>query len=132
MRKKQILHQRARRLRKEQTPVEAILWRRLRGRQFAGFKFRRQLPVKGYIADFCCPERKLILELDGGQHLETTDYDRRRTEVLKSWGYKVLRYWNTEVVENLDGVLEEIFTCLNNPHHLQGEGGSEGIGSKAR
>ena len=88
--------------------------------------------MKGYIADFCCPERKLILELDGGQHLETTDYDRRRTEVLKSWGYKVLRYWNTEVVENLDGVLEEIFTCLNNPHHLQGEGGSEGIGSKAR
>ena len=115
MRKKQVLHQRARRLRSEQTPAEAKLWLTLRGRRFAGYKFRRQFPVKGYIADFCCPDKKLIVELDGGQHAEQTQYDMKRTSDLQSWGYRVVRFWNGELAENSDGIMEAIFTLLNEP-----------------
>jgi very-short-patch-repair endonuclease len=71
--------------------------------------------VKGYIADFCCPEKKLIIELDGGQHLEQREYDDQRTTHLASFGYKVLRFWNGEISENLDGVLEAIYAELNKP-----------------
>ncbi len=115
MRKKQLLHQHARHLRREQTPFEAKLWRRLRGRQFGEFKFRRQFPVKGYIADLCCPEKKLIVELDGGQHLEQAPYDNERTAKLEDSGYRVIRFWNTEIAENIDGILEAIYTELNKP-----------------
>lgn len=115
MRKKQILHQRARRLRRDQTGPETTLWRLLRGRQFASFKFRRQFPVHGFVADFCCPEKKLVIELDGDQHADPGDreYDRQRTATLQQWGYRVIRFWNTEIVENLDGVMEEIFKNLS-------------------
>jgi very-short-patch-repair endonuclease len=115
LRKKQLLHQRARQLRREQTPSEAKLWQSLRGRQFAGCKFRRQFPVRGYIADFCCPERKLIIELDGEQHLEQQEYDVDRTLELEAHGYSVMRFWNNELVENMDGVMEAIFEVLNKP-----------------
>jgi very-short-patch-repair endonuclease len=92
-----------------------MLWRRLRGRPFGEFKFRRQLPVKGYIADLCCPEKKLIVELDGGHHIGQAPYDNGRTAKLEESGYKVIRFWNTEIVENIDGILEAIYTELNKP-----------------
>ena len=113
MRKKAVLHRRGRALRREQTPAEEKLWNRLRGRETGGFKFRRQFPVKGYIADFCCPERKLIIELDGEQHSEQQEYDSARTAALGRWGYKVLRFWNSEVLERPEEVLEAIFNFLN-------------------
>ncbi|MGH7840494.1 MAG: endonuclease domain-containing protein [Candidatus Binataceae bacterium] len=110
-----LLYQRARRLRREQTSVEAKLWRKLRGRRFAGFKFRRQHPIEGYIADFCCSEKRLIIELDGGQHVEQAQYDNERTAGLQSFGYRVMRFWNGEISENLDGVIEAIYAELNRP-----------------
>jgi very-short-patch-repair endonuclease len=115
LRQKQLLHQRARRLRREQTSFEAKLWKCLRGRQFDQFKFRRQFPVKGYIADLCCPEKKLIVELDGGQHLDQASYDSERTAKLEGFGYIVMRFWNSEITENIEGILEAIYTELNKP-----------------
>jgi len=106
------LRGRAQRLRREQTPAEALLWKELRGRRFAGFKFRRQFPVAGYIGDFCCVEKRLVVEIDGGQHLGQKRYDRERTKRLEECGYRIVRFWNTEVVEKIDEVLEEIFRRL--------------------
>jgi len=99
---------RARDLRRDQTPVEARLWSRLRNRQLDGFKFRRQLPIEGYIADFVCIDAKLVVELDGGQHAEQAEYDARRTAALEAAGFDVLRFWNTDAFENIEGVLEMI------------------------
>jgi very-short-patch-repair endonuclease len=98
---------RARELRKNLTDVERLAWRKLRSRRFAGYKFRRQMPVGRYIVDFVCLERKLIVELDGGQHNEQVDYDQARTEWLKSQGFEVLRFWNHEVFEDW-GAIEEV------------------------
>lgn len=101
-----IMRDRARRLRHAQTDAERKLWYSLRSRQLKGVKFRRQHPVAGYIADFCCVERRLIVEVDGGQHTIQTQADRRRTEVLNNYGYRVLRFWDHEVLTNFDVVLE--------------------------
>ncbi|UYY58235.1 endonuclease domain-containing protein [Sphingomonas sp. S2-65] len=90
-------------LRKNATDAERLLWRHLRNRQLGNFKFRFQASIGTYIADFLCKESALIVELDGSQHSETTD--AIRTRFLESEGYQVLRFWNTEVLENLDGVL---------------------------
>ena len=109
------LRDRARELRKNQTDVEAKLWSRLRGRQVAGAKFRRQYPIGHFIADFCCYEQRLVVELDGGQHAEARTLDQRRTDFLVSQGYQVLRFWNNEVVENIAGVLERISEALTLP-----------------
>lgn len=98
----------ARHLRREQTEGEHRLWNALRSRQLNGLKFRRQHPLGPYIVDFCCPEFKLAIELDGGQHALQTDADERRSRVLAHKGYRVLRFWNHEVLENLDGVLHHI------------------------
>jgi very-short-patch-repair endonuclease len=95
--------------------VEERLWRKLRGRQFAGFKFRRQYLIQGYVADFCCPERELVVELDGGQHIDQSDYDAKRTNQIEIVGFRVMRFWNSEVIENLEGVLETIYAELNEP-----------------
>jgi len=92
--KAQKLRDRARELRKNQTDVETKLWSRLRGRQVAGAKFRRQYPIGHFIADFCCYEQRLVVELDGGQHAEARTLDQRRTDFLVSQGYRVLRFWN--------------------------------------
>lgn len=98
----------ARRLRSTQTDCENMLWSRLRGHRLSGLKFRRQQPVGVYVVDFFCPEKKLIVELDGGQHQARAEYDADRDAWLKAEGYTVLRYWNNEITGNLEGVLEHI------------------------
>ena len=94
----------ARQLRVNQTDAEKVLWNRIRNRQLDGHKFVRQLPISGYICDFVCREKRLVIEVDGGQHNESTAdviRDRRLTEE----GYKVIRFWNNDVFGNLEGVL---------------------------
>jgi very-short-patch-repair endonuclease len=98
----------ARQLRSKQTDTENLLWSRLRAHRLSGLKFRRQQPIGVYVVDFLCPEKKLIVELDGGQHRERADYDQGRDGWLQAEGYTVLRYWNSEVMENLECVPEEI------------------------
>ena len=105
-------NRKARALRANQTEAEKRLWWRLRGKQVEGFRFRRQAPIGPYIADFVCPSEKLIIEVDGGQHAENEEYDAARTALLEDAGYRVLRFWNNEVFENLDGVLERIVEVL--------------------
>lgn len=104
----------SRKLRKEQTPWENKLWYYLRRKQFQGLRFRRQFVIGYYIADFCCFEKKLIIELDGGQHNEKENQlnDTERTKVLEAQGYKVLRFWNNEIDNSIDGVLETILKNL--------------------
>ncbi len=103
----------ARNLRKNQTDVERVLWHYLRNRQMEGYKFRRQWPIGSYIVDFACLSRKLLIELDGGQHAETITYDENRTKFLESQGYKVLRFWNNEIFSELEAVLQRIFDEVN-------------------
>src|SRR5688500_8099048 len=92
------------------TDAEVILWQRLRNRQLDGFKCRRQWSLGPFIVDFFCWERKLVVELDGGQH--TPEGDADRTDWLEAQGYKVRRFWNSDVMENEDGVLEAIASDL--------------------
>ena len=98
----------ARKLRKNPTDAEKLLWARLRGGQLDGVRFRRQAPMGSYVVDFFCPSARLIIELDGGQHAERTAPDARRTEWLEGQGYRVIRFWNNEVLGNIEGVLETI------------------------
>jgi len=98
----------ARDLRKNQTDAERLLWQYLRNRQLCGQKFRRQFPIDSYIVDFVCLEVKLIVELDGGQHAKQIEYDQHRTEQLQKRGFKVIRFWNNDVLQNNAGVLESI------------------------
>ena len=98
----------AKSLRKNATRVETILWSQLRAKQFEDLKFRRQQPINEFIVDFVCFEKKLIIELDGGQHAQARGDDRKRDNSLTEKGYTVLRFWNNEVLENLAGVLEVI------------------------
>jgi very-short-patch-repair endonuclease len=95
-----------------QTDVERLLWLRLRDRRLNGAKFRRQVPFGPYILDFVCMESKLVIELDGGQHAEQGTYDDARTEFLRTQGYRVLRFWNNELLENEQGVLAAIVNEL--------------------
>ena len=104
----------ARRLRREATDVEKILWRALRERLVC-WKFRRQHPIGRRIADFACPARKLVIELDGGRHAERLEADDRRNAELAAHGYRVIRFWNNGVLENLDGALETIRRYLEAP-----------------
>jgi len=99
-------------LRRRQTDAEKLLWQRLRDRRLNGWKFKRQVPIEKFIVDFCCADGKLVIELDGGQHGNRTQQDMARTDILSSNGYLVLRFWNNDVLTNLDGVLEEILSTL--------------------
>ena len=99
----------ARNLRKNLTESEKLIWSRLRNRQLAGCKFRRQHPIGSYIVDFVCLARKLVIELDGGQHMAAVNYDTKRSEFLKEKGYRVLRFWNQDVLAETDIVLQKIF-----------------------
>ena len=99
-------------LRNNATVPERILWSRLRGRQLGGFKFRRQRPIGPYICDFVCLSEKVIVELDGSQHVSEAGYDARRDAVLRSNGYRILRFWNEDVTRHLDTVLETIHAAL--------------------
>ncbi|MGH7411692.1 MAG: endonuclease domain-containing protein [Candidatus Methylomirabilis sp.] len=106
----------AKRLRRNQTDAERKLWMRLRARQVNGLKFRRQHPIGRYIVDFCCPEHQLVVELDGGHHASKIQADRRRTEFLVQLGYRVLRFWDHEVLTNPEAVLEQIAEAVTHPH----------------
>lgn len=99
---------RARRLRNQSTEAERLLWRHLRRRQLGGFRFRRQVPVGGYVADFACMDAKLVIELDGGQHQEQVARDARRDARINVKGYRVVRFWNNQVFEETSAVLEVI------------------------
>ncbi|MDP9423158.1 MAG: endonuclease domain-containing protein [Pseudomonadota bacterium] len=126
---------RAKRLRREMTDAERKLWSVLRSRQLEGARFRRQQPIGPFIADFVCQEARLIVEADGSQHADS-ERDIRRTAFLWSKGYRVLRFWNNDILENLEGVAESILAALSTPHPAQppaespspsrGEGFSDG------
>ncbi len=103
-------------LRKRQTDAEKKLWFFLRNRQLNGAKFRRQHPISFYIVDFCCIEKKIIIEIDGSQHKLNAQEDKIRTDFLTAQGYHVIRFWNHEVLTQLEAVLEQIRLHLNNPH----------------
>jgi len=96
-----------RKLRTNATPQEVILWSRLKNRQL-GVKFRRQHSFGEYIADFYCPEKRLVVEVDGSQHMEQEKYDTERTKFFESFGLKILRFWNNEINANVDGVMMKI------------------------
>jgi very-short-patch-repair endonuclease len=101
----------AKELRHNLTPTEQKLWAALRNDQL-GVNFRRQHAIGLYIVDFCCLQKKLIIELDGGQHLEQAGYDQERTAFLQSKGYRVLRFWNNDVLNDLSGVMTTILDAL--------------------
>ena len=94
------------------TDSETLLWSRLRGGKLDGRKFTKQFPIGPHVADFACRSPKLVVELDGGQHSDAAEADAARTRTIESYGYTVIRFWNSEVTENLDGVLEEILRTL--------------------
>jgi len=104
----------ARKLRRDQTKAESLFWHEVRNRSFYNLKFKRQVPIGKYIVDFCCEEQKLIVELDGDQHAkaESREYDVQRSEFLEGQGYRVLRYWNNEIYNNIDGVFADIERCI--------------------
>jgi very-short-patch-repair endonuclease len=103
----------ARRLRRSQTDAERLLWFRLRDRRLVGWKFKRQAPIDRFVVDFFCADAKLIVELDSGQHDHNRARDADRTRILESMGYLVLRFWNHDVMGNMDGVLEEILSTVD-------------------
>ena len=103
----------AKSLRKNSTKAETLLWSRIRSRQLEGIKFRRQQPIENYIVDFVSFEERIIIELDSGQHADLKQKDQRRDKRLTENGYTVLRFWNNDVLENIDAVLEII---LRNCH----------------
>ena len=109
------LTSRSRKLRRNSTDAERKLWTILRNRQLGGFKFRQQVELDGYVADFLCLERRLIVEVDGGQH--TPERDARRTTYLENQGFRILRFWNHDVLQNLDGVWTTIEKALTTPPH---------------
>ena len=97
----------ARKLRRSGTDAERLFWSKVRNRQVDGLKFKRQMPVGDFIADFCCAELKVIVELDGGQH-QNNSSDVRRTEVLERLGFRVVRFWNNDVLGNVEGVVDQL------------------------
>ena len=103
---------RARTLRKNPTEAERRLWENLKRRQIAEVKFRRQQPIGPYIVDFVCFERRVIVEVDGGQHAEQASYDEQRTCWLEAQGYRVLRFWNNDVLANTEAVAQPIFDAV--------------------
>ncbi len=119
---------RARNLRRQQTEAEQRLWHYLRNRRLAGFKFRRQHVLGPYIVDFVCLESHLVVEVDGGQHGAQQEYDDQRSAFLEAQGFKVVRYWNNEVLKDTQAVLRVIHRALVDPHPNPlpslGEGGS--------
>src|ERR1700730_12194367 len=124
-------HARARTLRQNMTQAERRVWQILRSHRMTGYQFRRQVPIGRYIADFVCHEARLIVEIDGGQHDRSSPREAERNGFLENEGYRILRFWNNEILENLDGVHETIADELGRisptqtlPHQgpIKGEG----------
>ena len=122
----------ARALRKRMTDAERLLWRHLRNRELGGLKFKRQYPVGPFIVDFICVEKNVVIEVDGGQHADNEELDLQRSAYLNKMGYRVLRFWNNEVLQETEAVLTAIFAILANgkqnspspqPSHPSGERG---------
>jgi very-short-patch-repair endonuclease len=109
------IFKRAKELRRDMTPAEIKLHARLRAHRMGGVHFRPQHAIGNYIVDFCAPRKKLVIELDGSQHLEQEIYDDERTEYLKSKGYQVLRFWNNDVMNDMESVLTVIWDTLKEP-----------------
>jgi very-short-patch-repair endonuclease len=103
-------------LRKVLTPAERKLWSRIRNDQL-GVTFRRQHAVGNYIPDFCSPKAKLIIEMDGGQHLDQQEYDDERTKYFESIGYKVIRFWNNDVMNDIESVIRAIIQAMESDRH---------------
>jgi very-short-patch-repair endonuclease len=114
--------QRARRLRREMTDAERLLWSRLRAGQL-GVKFRSQMWLGGAIADFVSVQARLVVEVDGGQHDRDSQRDERRARAMAALGYRTIRFWNHDVLENIDGVLSVIEDALPSPSHPAPPGG---------
>ncbi|MDF1592141.1 MAG: endonuclease domain-containing protein [Desulfobacterales bacterium] len=115
----------ARHLRKNLTDAEQLLWRHIRGRQLKGYKFRRQSPVGKYIVDFVCFENRLVIELDGGQHARRRSYDHQREQWLHSQGFRVIRFWNHEVFQDIEAIKKVIIVNLTPHPDLPPQGGKE-------
>src|SRR3989344_243334 len=116
----------AKTLRTNQTEAEQRLWYHLRAHRFMGYKFKRQKPIGRYIVDFACLEHRLIIELDGGQHSEQVAYDQQWDAWLRNQGYTILRFWNIDVMQQLESVLEQILFALSpgpSPSRGRGEQG---------
>ena len=109
-----MLRDRAKAMRSNQTDAEHRLWQILRAKRLGGYKFKRQLVIDQYIADFVCPQHRLIVEADGGQHCES-DYDAARDENLTSQGFRILRVWNSDIFHNEEGVCDAILAALTAP-----------------
>lgn len=135
MTRNRVLQENARSLRQNMSLAEQRLWYHLRDKRLNGIKFRRQQVIGQYIVDFVCMQHRLVLELDGGQHAEQMEYDAQRTAFLHQQGYRVLRFWNDEVLQQTESVLEKILECCcdgESPHPNpppqagEGTGGSSG------
>jgi very-short-patch-repair endonuclease len=115
---KTLANENARALRKRLTPQEVKVWMKLRELKALGFHFRRQAPIGRYIVDFASLRARIVVEIDGGQHgmHDGIRSDRERDAVLRSQGFRVLRFWNSDVDQNLNGVMESILSALNTPH----------------
>lgn len=105
--------QRARQLRNNMTDAERHLWQRLRSKQLNGHKFRRQFPIGNYIVDFVCLDKRIIIELDGGQHAENQNYDQIKDLWLKEQDFHILRFWNNDVLNQTEEVLQTIADCID-------------------
>jgi len=99
-------------MRKDSTAAEIRLWSHIRMKNLDGARFRRQYPIEGFIVDFCCIKGRLIVEVDGSQHAANVAYDDERTRLLERQGFRVLRFWNGDVMQNVDAVVEVIFEAL--------------------
>ena len=106
------IFRRAKELHRNMTQAEVKLWAYLRARRMKGVHFRNQHAIGNYVVDFCAPRRKLIIELDGGQHLEQEEYDQERTKYLETQGFRVIRFWNNDVMNNIEGVILAIINTL--------------------
>ena len=119
----------AKQLRSNMTDAEKMLWYHLRGHRFLGAKFKRQQPLGNYIVDFVCFEAKLVIEMDGGQHLES-ESDNQRDAWLQGQGFRILRFWNNEVLGETESVLEKIYQTITpspQPSPTRGEGADHGL-----
>ncbi|MFA5963083.1 MAG: DUF559 domain-containing protein [Sphingomonas sp.] len=119
---------RIRELRNNPTLAERAPWRQLSARKIAGVRFNRQVDIGPFVADFASRSLKLVIEVDGGQHAEQTDADAQRTRVIESYGFRVIRFWNNDVLENLEGVvaeIERVIAALPSPDPSRTREGSE-------